>query len=78
MLLGLRKIAGVSIREYKEKFGQNPILVFCREIEKLNEQELLKVDGDYIKLTQKGLDFANIVWEEFIQIFVIGEREKET
>ena len=24
------------------------------------------VDGDFIRLTNKGLDLANIVWEEFI------------
>ena len=25
-----------------------------------------QVDGDIIKLTNKGLDLANIVWEEFV------------
>ena len=25
-----------------------------------------KIDGDKIKLTNKGLDLANLVWEEFI------------
>lgn len=66
MLLGLRKIKGISIKEYKNKFGENPIFTYRAEISKLAKQKLLEIDGDYIKLTSKGLDFANIVWEEFV------------
>ena len=66
MLLGLRKIDGVQISKFKEKYIDNPIFLFRRELEKLVKEELIKIDGDYIKLTNKGLDLANIVWEEFI------------
>lgn len=66
MLLGLRKIEGVSISKFKEKFIQNPIYIFRKELDKLVEEELIEVDIDSIKLTNKGLDFANIVWEEFV------------
>ena len=66
MMLGLRKIEGVCIQEFKEKFAANPIFVFKSELEKLVNEELLEVNGDYIKLTNKGLDLANLVWEEFV------------
>lgn len=66
MLLGLRKIEGVSVQEFKNKFGENPIFLFRNEFNKLVEENLLEIDGDAIKLTNKGLDFANLVWEEFI------------
>jgi len=66
MLLGLRKIEGVSIQKFEEKFVENPIFLFRNELNKLVEQELLEVDGDIIRLTNKGLDLANIVWEEFV------------
>lgn len=66
MLLGLRKIEGVRISEFKKKFIKNPLYLFRIELEKLINEELLIVDGDYIKLTNKGLDLANQVWEEFI------------
>ena len=66
MLLGLRKIEGVSILKFKEKFGENPIFLFRKELEKLVEAEFVFIDGDFIKLTNKGLDFANLVWEEFV------------
>lgn len=66
MLLGLRKIDGVSILRFKEKFGENPIYLFRNELQKLVEEELIEIDLDNIKLTDKGLDFANLVWEEFV------------
>ena len=66
MLLGLRKIEGISIQRFKEKYVQNPIFLFKEELEKLVNEELLVIDGDYIRLTNKGLDLANIVWEEFV------------
>ena len=66
MLLGLRKIEGVSIQKFKEKFVENPIFLFRKELEKLVNEKLISIDGDCIRLTNKGLDLANIVWEEFV------------
>lgn len=66
MLLGLRKIDGVSISKFKEKFGENPIYIFRKELQKLTEEKLVVIDLDNIKLTNSGLDFANLVWEEFV------------
>lgn len=66
MILSLRKIEGVNIKEYKNKFKEDPIFVYKEEIAKLTKQDLIEINGDYIKLTDKGLDFANIVWEEFV------------
>lgn len=70
MILGLRKTEGVSIQEFKNKFGENPIFLFKSELNKLVEKKLLEVDGDFIKLTPKGLNFANLVWEEFYKVSV--------
>ena len=66
MLIGLRKIEGVLIQDFKNKFGENPIFVFKDELKKLVDENLLIVDFDRIKLTNKGLDLANIVWENFV------------
>ena len=65
-MLGLRKIGGVYIQNFKEKFGENPIYLYRKEFEKLVQEELLEIDGDVIRLTNKGLDLANLVWEEFV------------
>ena len=66
MLLGLRKLDGIQITKFKEKFGKNPLFLFRKEIEKLVEEGLVEVELDNIRLTAKGLDFANLVWEEFV------------
>ena len=66
MLLGLRKIEGINIQKFKNKFAQNPIFIFKEQLSKLVDEELIIVDGNEIKLTNKGLDLANIVWEEFV------------
>ena len=66
MLIGLRKIDGVSIQDFKNKFGENPIFIFKDELSKLVDEGLVVVDFDSIRLTNKGLDLANLVWEEFV------------
>ena len=66
MILGLRKINGVNITEFKLKFNQNPIYLFRMELNNLVNKGLIEIQENNIKLTNKGLDFANIVWEEFI------------
>lgn len=66
MLLGLRKIDGVSIQKFKEKYMDNPIFLFRKELKKLVEENLLEIDGDFIRLTNKGIDLANLVSEEFV------------
>lgn len=66
MMLGLRKLDGISISKFEQKFGENPIYLFRNELQKLVEEDLLEVDLDDIKLTSKGLDLANLVWEQFV------------
>lgn len=66
MLLGLRKIDGVKISNFKNKFGTNPIMDFKNELNKLVKEKLIEVDLNEIKLTKQGMDLANIVWEEFV------------
>ena len=66
MMLGLRKMRGVSISHFEQKFQINPLFYFRFEISKLEEEGLLEVDLDEIRLTKKGLDFANLVFEEFV------------
>ena len=66
MLLGLRTLEGINISEFKKKYVDNPLYLFKNELNKLTNEGLVEIDLDNIKLTQKGLDLANIVWEEFI------------
>ena len=66
MMLGFRKIEGVSISKFKEKFVDNPIYLYKEKLNKLVEEGLIEITLDNIKLTSKGLDLANLVFEEFI------------
>ncbi len=66
MLLGLRKLEGINIGEFKNKFVDNPIYLYRKELEKLVNEDLIEIDLNNIKLTNKGLDLANLVWEEFV------------
>ena len=66
MMLSLRKISGVNISEFKRKFNQNPIIRYNKILEKLIKEELIEIDGKNIRLSSKGIDLANLVWEEFI------------
>ena len=66
MLLGFRILRGISISEFERKFGINPLFYFRFEISKLEGEKLIEVDLDNIRLTKKGIDFANFVIEEFV------------
>ena len=66
MMIGLRKIEGVKISEFERRFRINPLFYFRFEISFLTDEELIEVDLDNIKLTKKGLDFANLVFEKFV------------
>ena len=66
MLLGLRQIDGVQISKFKNKFGDNPIYLYRQELNKLVSEKLISIDDDNIRLTNKGIDLANLVWEEFV------------
>lgn len=67
MLLSLRKLdGGVSKKVFYEKFNKKIETRFNKEINKLIKMGLLEENGDSIKLTDKGIDLANIVWREFV------------
>lgn len=66
MMLGFRKIQGVDIARFKEKFIDKPIFLYREKLNKLVEEGLIEVDLNHIKLTNKGIDLANLVFEEFV------------
>ncbi|SHE33662.1 radical SAM family heme chaperone HemW [Alkalibacter saccharofermentans] len=67
MFLGLRKIQGVNCQDYGDRFASSIWDDYGTEIEKLIKEELLEKTDGKIKLSLKGLDFANRVFGEFIK-----------
>lgn len=66
MMLGFRKIEGINISKFKEKYIDNPIFLYKEQLNKLVEERLIEIDLNNIRLTNKGIDFANLVFEEFV------------
>lgn len=66
MLLGLRKINGININNFRKKFGTTPLYKYNKELTKLLREELILMDTNNIRLSKKGLNLANVVWEEFV------------
>lgn len=66
MMLGLRKIKGVDTNDFEKKFKKDPFIIYKDQISKLVDEKLINVDLNKIWLSKKGLDFANLVWEEFV------------
>lgn len=66
MFLGLRKIEGVSITHFKEKFDVDLQKLFEKQLQQLLEEQLLLIEGDNIKLTYKGRFVGNEVFQQFL------------
>ncbi len=66
MFLGLRKMEGVSISEFENKFGKNIDECYGEQIQKLVEQGLLKQKDGRLMLTKQGIDVSNYVFGEFL------------
>ncbi len=66
MILGLRRMVGVSRAEFAKRFGTPIETVYGSAIKKLEKQGLLRLDGDRIALTGLGIDVSNQVFVEFI------------
>lgn len=66
MFLGLRLTEGISIGEFTRRFNLSPLEVYEKQINKFVEQGLLECSKTHIKLTQRGIDLSNIVFQEFL------------
>lgn len=66
MFLGLRLTEGVSFARFRERFGQEMKNIYGRQIEELVKDGLLKEDEIGIRLTVRGVDISNVVFEKFL------------
>lgn len=66
VFMGLRMIEGISKEEFKRRFKSDIYEIYNKEIEKNIENGLLLEVGDRLKLTEKGIEFSNLVMSDFI------------
>ncbi len=60
VLCGMRDMAGINRSEFQKKFGVAP--EEAMDFARLSGAGLVEVDGDYVKLTPKGIIFSNEVF----------------
>ena len=66
IMLGLRLLQGISIPQFEKRFRISFINLFRNIISALKEKELVIIEKDYLRLSQKGLFWADSVILEFI------------
>lgn len=66
LILGLRLIDGISLEDFKRKFGKELLELYGDNIGILIKRGLLYFSEGRLKLTDLGLDLANQVFVEFI------------
>ena len=67
MFLGLRKVKGISIKEFERIFEKNVYDEYGEVINKHLENGLLEIKENRIFLTDKGLDVSNFVMSDFLK-----------
>ncbi|MBP3609705.1 MAG: oxygen-independent coproporphyrinogen III oxidase [Lachnospiraceae bacterium] len=66
MILGLRRMCGISRMEFQNRFGRPLETVYGSALKKLKVQGLITVEGDRVALTETGIDVSNQVFVEFV------------
>lgn len=67
MMLGFRMLSGPDDAVFINRFGKSYFEIFKEKIITLKNKGLVDIDKN-VKLSKKGLDFANEVFREFINI----------
>ena len=66
MFVGLRLCKGVSISNFQKQFGNSMNDVYGSILERLSDKKLLSFQGDYVRLTKRGMNLSNYVLAEFL------------
>ena len=66
IMLGLRLLQGINIYKFEDRFKTSFKKIFGNTISSLQEKELIIIEQDHIRLSEKGLFLADSVILEFI------------
>ena len=67
VMMGLRLNSGVDLDAFNEKFNENFLKIYEQEIEKNLKSNLIILDENNLKLTEKGRDLSNQVELDFFR-----------
>ena len=65
LFLGLRLNKGLDIKVYEKRFSENLVVKYKQQLDYLEKAELIKFDGNFLKLTDKGFLYSNEVFTAF-------------
>lgn len=66
MFLGLRLTEGVSFDRFRTRFGRELYEIYGTQVRELTDVGLLAEDATGIRLTRRGIDVSNVVFEKFL------------
>lgn len=66
MFLGLRMMSGISREEFQKNFGKEIETVYEKQIQQLKTDGLIEFVENRIRLTKRGIDISNYVFEQFL------------
>lgn len=66
MFLGLRLTEGVSFDRFRTHFGRELYEIYGTQVRELIDVGLLAEDATGIRLTRRGIDVSNVVFEKFL------------
>ena len=66
MFLGLRMMSGISREVFQKKFGKKIETVYEKQIQQLKKDGLIEFVENRIRLTKRGIDISNYVFEQFL------------
>lgn len=66
LMLGLRMLRGINLRDFERRFGTSVDSEFGEKIRKLRDEQLLEYTDEVLKLTRKGILYSNEVFVELI------------
>ncbi len=66
VFLGLRMMEGIDLKDFENRFGIKIEAAYEDETAELIREDFLSYDNDHLKLTRKGLLFANEVAVRFV------------
>lgn len=64
--LGLRQVKGISAKAFQERFGLRLDAAFPGVLERLHDTHLVESDGDWVRLTPRGMAIGNQVFQQFL------------
>lgn len=66
MFLGLRMAEGIGMSRFRQLFGKEIREVYETPLCQMEQAGLLEIQGDTVRLTKRGIDISNYVFEQFL------------